>query len=96
MCLGINLASCKTHAALANFPIALAGQLRDQELSLLHSFPELDAGEYMRACRIRVPVIEFRDAALADQPAEFEKAARPLRDRHRQQGLAPLTEFRPL
>ena len=54
---------------------------------------DLDADEEMRDPRVGVAVVEFGDRALAEKPAERAEAARPLRNRHREDRLAPLAQL---
>ena len=66
---------------------------RPQQVGGLAAVMDFDADEDVRDPGVGVPVIEFGDAALAEQCAELAEAARPFGDRDRQDRFALLAEL---
>ena len=65
----------------------------DEFPAFLVPTPQLDAHEDLGSPPIGIAVIELGDLALAQGAAEFQEAAGPFRDLHRQQGLPALAKF---
>jgi hypothetical protein len=64
--------------------------------SSLRSFvapPQLDAHEDLGPPPVGIAVVELGDLALTQGAAEFQEAAGPFRNLHRQQSLPALAQF---
>ena len=68
---------------------------RPEQLVLLRPITHAQADEDVRLGRIAVAVVELGDVAPPEQAAELLEAARPLRDRGREDRLAGLAEIGP-
>ena len=71
----------------------LAGQAGHQRAARVVLRVGLHADENVRFAARVVAVIEFGDLAFAHRFAEGLEAARPLRDRHRDDGFTAFTQF---
>ena len=89
------------HVQLGHFVVGQVVRLdpprvhRAQQRRGLVPVGDLDADENVRDARIGVAIVEFGDAALAQQRAELAEAARPLGNRHREDRLARFAELGP-
>src|SRR5512147_2315071 len=93
------------HVAKMQLRQFIVGQLERLEivaLQLFYQLPrfmptlDLDPHEHMRALRVGIAVVEFRDVATSDALTESQETPRAFRNRHRQERLALLAKFRAL
>ena len=77
-------------------PVAVGGHRREQLLLLAPAAVQREADEDPRRRRIVVAVVELRDAATPEQPAEAQEAAGLLGNLHREQRLALGADVGPL